>query len=50
MARTASATLQPRSPDAPTIMLVEANALKRLAIAAYLRECGYEVVETDGPA
>jgi len=37
------------SPDAPTVLLVEASSLKRMALAAYLRTCGYEVVETSGP-
>jgi len=50
MARTASAALRPQPPAVPTILLVEASALKRMAIAGYLRDCGYEVVETDGQA
>lgn len=50
MARSASAATEPLPPPAPTILLVEANALKRMAIAGYLRDCGYVVVETDGPA
>jgi CheY-like chemotaxis protein len=49
MARTASTALQSLPPALPTVLLVEASALKRMAIAGYLRECGYEVVETDGP-
>lgn len=49
MARLASAAIRPLPPEPPTILLVEANALKRMAIAGYLRQCGYEVVETDGP-
>jgi DNA-binding response OmpR family regulator len=32
------------------VLLVEASALKRMAIAAYLRECGYTVIEADNPA
>jgi CheY-like chemotaxis protein len=40
---------QPASPPFPTILLVEASALMRMALAAYLRECGYQVTETDGP-
>jgi DNA-binding NtrC family response regulator len=31
-------------------VLVEASALMRMAVAAYLRECGYRVIETAGPA
>ena len=50
MARTASAAVRPLPPVLPTVLLVEPSALKRMAIAGYLRECGYEVVETDGPA
>jgi CheY-like chemotaxis protein len=49
MATTASAALRPIPPELPTVLLVEPNALKRMAIAGYLRQCGYEVVETDGP-
>jgi CheY-like chemotaxis protein len=49
MARTASAAIGPLPPVTPTILLVEAHPLRRMAIAGYLRECGYEVVETDGP-
>jgi len=30
---------------APTILLVESDVLVRLAVAAYLRECGFKVVE-----
>jgi DNA-binding response OmpR family regulator len=50
MARTASAAIRSQSPVAPTILLVEGNALTRMALAAYLRECGYVVIETDSPA
>jgi DNA-binding response OmpR family regulator len=50
MARTASAVLRPHPPQIPAILLVEASALIRMALAAYLRECGYAVLETDGPA
>jgi len=50
MARKASAARRPQPPSISTIVLVESRALVRMAIAAYLRECGYEVVETDGPA
>jgi CheY-like chemotaxis protein len=49
MASNASAAIRPLPRETPTILLVEANALKRMAIAGYLRQCGYEVVETDGP-
>jgi DNA-binding response OmpR family regulator len=41
---------QSASAAVPTILLVEASALLRMALAAYLRECGYRVTETDGPA
>src|ERR1700744_5179177 len=50
MARTASAAIRSHSPVIPTILLVEGNALMRMALAAYLRECGYIVIETDNPA
>jgi CheY-like chemotaxis protein len=50
MTSSASMAIKPLPPTAPTILLVEANALKRMAIAGYLRDCGYLVVETDGPA
>jgi len=33
------------STQAPALLLVEHDALERTAIAAYLRECGYRVVE-----
>jgi len=49
MARSASAAKQPLPPAVPAILLVEASALVRMAVAGYLRECGYEVIETDGP-
>src|SRR5689334_12236807 len=49
MPSSASAAVQPQPPAAPIVMLVEASALKRMAVAAYLRDCGYEVVETTGP-
>jgi CheY-like chemotaxis protein len=35
--------------EIPTVLLVEAKPLVRMAIAAYLRACGYQVVETNGP-
>jgi len=50
MARNAPAAMRPQPPSVPTIVLVESRALVRMAIAGYLRECGYEVIETDGPA
>ena len=31
--------------DAPKLLFVEHDALERTAIAGYLRECGYQVVE-----
>ncbi len=34
----------------PIIVIVEANPLVRTAVAAYLRDCGYQVIETTGPA
>jgi DNA-binding response OmpR family regulator len=47
-----SATVAARSATSPTpvILLVEASALTRMAVASYLRECGYQVTETDGAA
>jgi CheY-like chemotaxis protein len=50
MARSTPAAIRPISHEPPTILLVEASALKRMAIAAYLRECGYAVIEADNPA
>lgn len=47
MARNASAAAEPLPPYIPTILLVEPSALKRMAIAGYLRQCGYSVVETN---
>jgi CheY-like chemotaxis protein len=32
------------------ILLVEGSALTRMAVAGYLRDCGYQVAETDGAA
>jgi len=49
MAPTASAAIRPPPHPSPTILLVEASALMRMALAGYLRQCGYTVVETDGP-
>jgi DNA-binding NtrC family response regulator len=49
MSPSASAA-QPLASPRPTIVLVEASALMRMAVAAYLRECGYQVIETAGPA
>jgi DNA-binding NtrC family response regulator len=34
-----------RTPEPPTLLLVHGDILVRTALAAYLRECGYEVVE-----
>ena len=46
--------MQPRKKThettAPIIVIVEANPLVRTAVAAYLRECGYQVIETMTPA
>jgi DNA-binding response OmpR family regulator len=41
---------RPNRLPSPSILLVEASVLARMALAAYLRECGYQVIETDGPA
>jgi CheY-like chemotaxis protein len=49
MASNASEAIRPLPRETSTILLVESNALKRMAIAGYLRQCGYGVVETDGP-
>ena len=38
------------APKLPTVLLVESSALMRMALAAYLRECGYAVIEADNPA
>lgn len=42
----------PETADAPKLLFVEHDALERTAIAGYLRECGYHVVEavTSGEA
>ena len=45
-----SAAARPASPPAPIILLVEASALTRMAVASYLRDCGYQAAETDGAA
>jgi DNA-binding response OmpR family regulator len=45
-ARTAE---RPRTQPVPTILLVEASPLARMALAGYLRRCGYRVIEADGP-
>lgn len=34
----------------PTVLLVEADILIRAPLAAYLRDCGYRVLEAAGPA
>jgi CheY-like chemotaxis protein len=39
---------RPTPPEAAIILLVEGNALTRMAVASYLRECGYQVAEADG--
>lgn len=36
----------PPSPD-PVILLIDDDVIARTAVAAYLRECGYQVVETN---
>lgn len=43
-----SAAARPAAPSAPVILLVEASALTRMAVAAYLRDCGYTVAEAAG--
>ncbi len=45
-----SVAVKPASPPAPLILLVEASALTRMAVAGYLRDCGYQVAEADGAA
>ncbi len=35
---------------APVLLIVEGNTLVRAMVAAYLRECGYHVIEATGPA
>jgi len=45
-----SAAAKPASPPAPLVLLVEARALTRMAVAGYLRDCGYQVAEADGAA
>src|SRR5262249_50747548 len=45
-----SAAVRPASPPAPLILLVEADARTRMAVAGYLRDCGYQVAETSGAA
>jgi DNA-binding response OmpR family regulator len=39
-----------RQTAAPIVLIVEASALIRTAVAAYLRDCGYQVIETTGAA
>lgn len=45
-----SAAAKPASPPAPVILLVEARAVTRMAVAGYLRDCGYQVAEAAGAA
>jgi CheY-like chemotaxis protein len=45
-----SAAAKPASPPAPLILLVEASAVTRMAVAGYLRGCGYQVTEAAGAA
>jgi DNA-binding response OmpR family regulator len=46
--------MQPRkempSKPAPIILIVEGNTLVRTLVAAYLRDCGYQVIETSSSA
>jgi CheY-like chemotaxis protein len=41
-----TAVEKPASPPVPVILLVEASARTRMAVAGYLRDCGYQVAET----
>jgi CheY-like chemotaxis protein len=42
-------TAQPQLPSAPeTVLLVEDEVLIRVMISAYLRDCGYKVIEATG--
>src|SRR4051812_34463073 len=36
------------SEEPPTVLVVEGDVLIRMAVSAYLRECGYRVIEADG--
>jgi DNA-binding response OmpR family regulator len=49
MARSSSAA-RPLDSPGPTVLLVEVSALMRMAVAAYLRECGYQVIEATNAA
>lgn len=44
--------MQPRkktpATSAPVILIVEGNTLVRTLVAAYLRDCGYQVIEATG--
>lgn len=40
----------PGNPAIETVLVVESDVLVRLAIAGYLRECGYRVIETSSAA
>jgi len=48
MSSARTAAEKPASPPAPVILLVEGSALTRMAVAGYLRDCGYQVAETSG--
>jgi DNA-binding response OmpR family regulator len=47
-------SMQPRrkipATTAPVVLIVEANTLVRALVAAYLRDCGYQVIESSGSA
>ena len=40
-----SASIPPTDAGAPALLLVEHEAVERTALASYLRDCGYRVVE-----
>ena len=39
----------PGGPATQTVLMVDTDVLSRLAIADYLRDCGYHVIEAAGP-
>ena len=50
MSSARSVAVRPASPAAPLVLLVEARAVARMAVAGYLRDCGYHVAETGNAA
>lgn len=44
-----TASESPATATTPAILLVDGDVLERTAIASYLRECGYRVVEAMSP-